>query len=364
MIIYRYLSSQLLSSTLAVAFVLSIIIFSGRFLGYMAEAASGKIEGWAVFLVLLYRLPEFMTLILPLSLFLGILLSYGRMYIDYEMIVLKACGVSQWRLVAYSLIPAICMALLVSYLSLSLTPKGFQNYNKILVQQYTRSALELLTPGHFFTTDEGDVLYAERVNSDEARLEGFFSSVRNEDSFVTIVAKSGRRNLDKKTGAQYMELSDGYRYELKKGSKAISETAFQRYQYKLKEPDDTLDSNILQSTPTNQLLSAGTSEELAELQWRFALGPLSIIVVLLAIPLSKVNPRQGRFLKLIPAILIYLSYVGLVLVLKNKIAEGSVPPYPGIWLAHVLFLILAIILLQWEYISGLLHARKQDGVAS
>ena len=87
-IIYRYLSSQLLSSTLAVAFVLSIIIFSGRFLGYMAEAASGKIEGWAVFLVLLYRLPEFMTLILPLSLFLGILLSYGRMYIDYEMIVL------------------------------------------------------------------------------------------------------------------------------------------------------------------------------------------------------------------------------------------------------------------------------------
>lgn len=324
----------------------------------MSEAASGKIEGWAVFLVLLYRLPEFMTLILPLSLFLGVLLSYGRMYIDYEMIVLKACGVGQWRLVVYSLIPAISMAMLVAYLSLSLTPNGFLNYNKVLMQQYTRSALELLTPGRFFTTEEGDVIYAERLNTDKTELQGFFSSSKNEDSFVTIVAKSGRRILDEETGAQYMELSQGYRYELQRGSKAIRETTFQSYQYKIKEPDSNKERNKLQSTPTAELLSAKSSEEMAELQWRFALAPLCIIVVLLAIPLSKVNPRLGRFLKLIPAILIYLSYVGVVLVLKNKIAEGIVPPFPGIWLAHLFFLLLAVVMLQWEYISGFLTQRK------
>jgi len=163
-IIYRYLSSQLLSATLAVGFVLSLIILSGRFLSYMAEAANGEIEGWAVFLVLFYRLPEFMVLILPLSLFLGVLLAYGRMYVEYEMIVLKACGLGQWRLVGLSLAPAICMAALVAYLSLVLTPQGYLNSSKILSQQYNRSALELLTPGHFFTTDKGEVVYTEKLN--------------------------------------------------------------------------------------------------------------------------------------------------------------------------------------------------------
>jgi len=130
-IIYRYLSSQVLSTTAAVTFVVTLIIISGRFMSYMAEAAKGEIEGWAIFLVLFYRMPEFLELILPLSLFLGFLLAYGRMYVEYEMIVLKACGMSQWRLVYLSSAPAISTAVLVGYLSIFLVPQGYLNYNKI-----------------------------------------------------------------------------------------------------------------------------------------------------------------------------------------------------------------------------------------
>ena len=154
MIIYRYLSSQLLTSTLSVGFILSIILISGRFLKYMAEAASGEIEGWAVIVVLAYRLPEFLQLILPLSLFLGVLLSYGRMYVEYEMTVLKACGFGQWRLVKMSMVPALCMAIVVGFFSLQLTPWGNKQSNILLVEQYTRSPLELLTPGKFLTFDK------------------------------------------------------------------------------------------------------------------------------------------------------------------------------------------------------------------
>src|SRR5690606_7476302 len=161
-------------------------ILSGRFLSYMAEAANGELEGWAVFLVLFYRLPEFMVLILPLSLFLGVLLAYARMYVEYEMIVLKAGGLGQWRLVALSLVPAITMAALVAYLSLVLSPQGYSNSSKILTQQYSRSALELLTPGHFFTTNKGDVIYAEKLNTDKTELTGFFSSQKNKNEVVTI----------------------------------------------------------------------------------------------------------------------------------------------------------------------------------
>lgn len=358
MIIYRYLSSQLFTNTLAVAFVLSLITISGRFLTYMAEAANGEIEGWAVFLVLFYRLPEFMVLILPLSLFLGILLAYGRMYVEYEMVVLKACGLGQWRLVLLSMLPAFTMALLVAYLSLELVPKGYHNFNKILVQQYTRSALELLTPGHFFTTDKGDVVYAEKLNTDKTELSGFFSSSKNKQQHVAIVATKGRRVLDQKTGEQYMELRDGYRYEFEQGSAEFHELAFESYRYRLKGPDQNRVRNRIQSMPSKALLGTDNLEEKAELQWRLALAPLSLIIVMLAIPLSKVNPRQGRFLKLIPAVIIYLSYIGAVLVVKNAIAEGKVSALPGIWLVHGFYLALAVLLLQSEVISNSFIAWK------
>jgi lipopolysaccharide export system permease protein len=357
-IIYRYLSSQLFSATFAVTFVLSLITISGRFLSYMAEAANGEIEGWAVIMVLIYRLPEFMALILPLSLFLGVLLAYGRMYVEYEMIVLKACGLGEWRLIKLSLIPALCMAALVAYLSLVLTPQGYTNSGKILIQQYSRSALELLTPGHFFTSKQGDVVYAEKLNTDKTELTGFFSSSKRKNLLTTIVADSGKRILDKETGEQYMMLNNGYRYELEEGSSELNELAFDSYKYKLKGPDENRVRNRIQSMPTKELFASSDNQEKAELQWRLALIPLTLIIVLLAVPLSKANPRQGRFLKLIPAVLIYLTYVGAVLVVKNAIADGTVSEFPGIWIVHLFYLGLALVLLEWERVSSKINQWK------
>lgn len=338
-------------TTLGVAFILSLIIISGRFLGYMAEAAEGFIEGQAIFLVLFYRLPEFLGLILPLSLFLGVLLTYGRMYVEYEMIVLKACGVGQWRLVVLTLFPAVCMAALVAYLSLALTHEGYQKSNALLVQQYTRSALELLTPGNFLVTKKGDVVYAQSLNTDKTELKGFFTSAKNKGEFVTIVAESGKRFVDQQSGGQYMELFNGYRYEVAAGESEINEIAFGKYLYKLESPDTNRIRNRIQSMNSQELRVSKNSDEQAELQWRLALGPLAFIIVLLAVPLSKANPRQGRFLKLIPAVLIYLAYVSLILIVKGAIADGTIGLYPGVWVVHGIFLLLAVVLIEWERIS-------------
>jgi len=347
-IIYRYLAYQVLQATLAVAFVISLIILSARFLNYMAEAANGEIESWAILLVLLYRIPEFLELVLPLSLFLGFLLAYGRMYVEYEMIVLKACGLGHWRLVFLSLIPAISMALLVAYISLVLVPLGQLNFSKILVSQYTRSPLELLTPGHFFTTDNGEVIYAETMNSDKTILSGFFSSKIVKNKIETIVAESGSRELDSETGEQFMVLRNGKRYQVEKNKGNVIETYFEIYRFKLKEPDKFKVKNVLESTPTLELLDSKENAEKAELQWRINIAPMALILMFLAIPLSKVNPRQGRFLKLIPAIFIYLTYVGILLTIKNKIASGELDIYPGFFGVHLFYLLLALVMLEWD----------------
>lgn len=350
MIIYRYLSGQLFVATASVGFILSIILISGRFLKYMSEAASGELEGWAVFAVLLFRLPEFITLILPLSLFLGVLLAYGRMYVEYEMTVLKASGVGQWSIIRFTIIPGLCMSLLVAFLALEVTPWGNEKSNKILVDQYTRSALELLTPGQFMTLEKGNVVYAETISLDKTQLQNVFTSTRVGNRYVSLVADTGRRVLDEKTGAQYMELSNGFRYESEPGSKSFDQIQFESYTFKLKGPSKNRKRKLIQSKSTKELLNSTKKDEVAELQWRLALGPLAFIIVLLAVPLSKANPRQGRFLSLIPGVLLYVSYMIILVFVKNAMEKGDIPVYPGFWAVHLLFLVIALVFIQWDSI--------------
>src|SRR5699024_12124060 len=105
---------------------------SGRFIKYLAQAAQGVLDPGVLLMVMGYRIPGFLQLILPLGLFLGILLAYGRLYLESEMTVLSATGMSEQRLLTYTLVPAIVVALLCAWLSCMLTPRGVQKVAQVL----------------------------------------------------------------------------------------------------------------------------------------------------------------------------------------------------------------------------------------
>src|SRR5699024_1537776 len=94
-ILNRYINRQLLVTTLVVTFVLVMVLVTGRFIKYLADAAVGEIAADALFLIMAYRLPEFLQLILPLSLYIGILLVLGGMYVTNEITVMNACGIGR-----------------------------------------------------------------------------------------------------------------------------------------------------------------------------------------------------------------------------------------------------------------------------
>ncbi|MFT7321783.1 LptF/LptG family permease, partial [Congregibacter sp.] len=102
-----YLGSDVLVHTVAVSSVLLAIILTGRFVKYLAEAASGKLAAEILLPVMFYRLPGFLELLLPLGLFIGILMSYGRLYVESEMVILSACGVGPAQLARFTLVPAV-----------------------------------------------------------------------------------------------------------------------------------------------------------------------------------------------------------------------------------------------------------------
>ena len=202
MIVFRYLSREVLVTLSAVSAVLLVIIMSGRFIKYLAQAAAGLLDPGSLFLIMGFRLPGFLQLILPLGLFLGILLAYGRLYLESEMTVLSATGMSQQRLLGMTMIPAAGVALIVAWLSLSLAPQGAMQFQLVLNKQDAMTEFDTLEPGRFQALNDGSrVTYTETMTDDRANLGGVFISQKNQgenqkDRGISIlVADSGRQEV-------------------------------------------------------------------------------------------------------------------------------------------------------------------------
>lgn len=358
MIVFRYLSREVLVTLSAVSAVLLVIIMSGRFIKYLAQAAQGVLDPGVLFLIMGYRIPGFLQLILPLGLFLGFLLAYGRLYLDSEMTVLSATGVSQQRLTAYSMAPALIVALLVGWLSLGLAPQGVASVARILSEQDALTELDTLVPGRFQSLRDGSrVTYSQELSPDRSELRGVFMSEkrfstdgRSERGITVLVAESGRQEIQD-DGSRYLILENGYRYDGEPGEADYRAIQYDTYGVLLPKPEVAIEASEREATPTRELLSSSDPRMQAELQWRLSLPLLVFIVTLLAVPLSKVNPRQGRFLKLLPAIFLYMAYLGLLIAARGALDKGRLPAALGLWWVHAIFLAIGLLLLYWERLS-------------
>ena len=339
MIIFRYITREVLISTLAVTAVLMLIITSARLIKYLSDAAAGKLEASAVLLVLLYRMPGFLELLLPLGLFLGILLAYGRLCLDSEMVVLKATGFSDHRLLAYAYGPTAVVAVIVLILSIWLTPLGLQKAEQMLFAQDARSELELVTPGRFLSQSSGQVTYAEAVEGDQ--LKQVFLSRRGEDGRPNIlIAQAAERRLFPEAQQRFLVLLNGYRYDGRPGEAEVTRIRYSEYGVQLDEPELAAEIREVDAKPTAMLWASSHVRDRAALHWRISLPVLALVVALLAVPLSYTNPRQGRFAKLIPSILLYLVYMAFLTTARSNVESGDSPFL--LWGVHLLFVGVAL----------------------
>lgn len=344
-IIGRYIARQLLTSMVAVSLILLLIFMSGRFIRYLADAASGKFSADVLFAVMGFRLPGFLELILPLAFFLGILLAYGRMYMESEMTVLSACGLSPQQLTLITLVPALLVTLIVGGFSLYLTPWGVRNVERIFYEQSKVTEFELLVPGRFQSLRDGNrVTYTESLSKDRSEMRSVFIAERDETdgSIGVLVAATGKQTIMPRTGTRYIVLEEGARYDGVPGQSDYSVVTYQDYALKL---TDSLDGRVREQDegiPTTTLLRSASLDHAALVQWRVSLPLLVPVVALLAIALSRVNPRQGRFFHLLPAMLIYITYLGLLIVARKEVEKGTLPPWIGLWAVHLLFAIIGL----------------------
>tara|TARA_R110001599_G_scaffold91956_1_gene241213 strand:- start:705 stop:1739 length:1035 start_codon:yes stop_codon:yes gene_type:complete len=330
---------------LAITLVLLCVFISGRLIRYLEKAASGDISFDLLFLVLAYRLPEFLQLILPLGFFLGILLAYGRMYLENEMTVLKACGFSDYKLMGMSLFLASIVGLIVGGCSIFVTPWGLAQAKELLEQESRKTAFELITAGRFQELRNGErVAYVESISTDKKILYGVFIAELGNNS--QIYAESGTLQIDQDTQERILLLKNGTRYQGIAGETNYLAVSFKSLGLRIDSQDiEKVKSYEEISIPTIDLLTATSPKLIAELHWRLSLPLLLPIICLFAVPFSRVNPRQGRFSQIFPAMLIYVLYLGSLIYSKSKVSDGSVSPYLGLWLVHIFFLLLSISLI-------------------
>ena len=110
MIITRYISRQVLQTTSAITLILVIVVAVGRLLNYLAQASKGLVDPNLLLEVMAWRMPDFLQLVLPLALLLGILLALGRLYADSEMTVMTATGMGPLQLLRIVMVSSLLVA--------------------------------------------------------------------------------------------------------------------------------------------------------------------------------------------------------------------------------------------------------------
>ncbi|MGA1741566.1 MAG: LPS export ABC transporter permease LptF [Pseudohongiellaceae bacterium] len=346
MIIARYLAKQILQLTAALTLVLLAVAVLIRLLNYLGDATEGNIDPSVLLLLMSYRLPEFVQLILPLALLLSILLAYGRMYADNEMTVLIASGLSKRRLLAYTLLSSSAIILLISYLSLSLTPWGLMNSETLLEQQKDLNEFDVMVPGIFQDISSGArTTYAENIEDNV--IENVFMHETESDRLIVASSASLSQNAESGDSDRLVVFAEGSLTEGMATESFYSVTSFGELAVRIPQREINIDlSQVEQTMNTTELWSSATNSGIAELQWRLSLILIVPVLCLLAVPLSKVNPRQGRFAKLAPAVLLYIIYFALLLASRDWLADGVLPAVVGLWWVHILFLGLGILMFQ------------------
>ena len=332
----RYVNRELLGVFIVTLAMLLLVAVGGRFLGYLQEAAMGKFTGSTVLTIMGLRMPEFVQLVAPFSMYVAIVLTFGRLYADQEMVVLQGAGASTSKLLQWTSVTLLTVTFLVALLACVLTPISQRSLAEFMVIQRTQTEFETVNPGIFHIYDRGSrVSYSENMSDDQRTIFDVFMSQRLEDGRqITLWAEQGTQESDPDTGDHYLVLQDGRRYEGLPGDADFRIMEFAQLRQRLtisRRPDADQD----EGRPIWQL--DDSAEQAAEFHWRLALPLFCLIGGVMGLGISRVKPRQGRFAKVVPGMLVMLVYYLALLINRNLIAEEQMPHWLGMWPVHALF---------------------------
>lgn len=335
-IIDRYILREILFTCGAVFAVLLLILLTNTLIYMLGQVVDGRIAGDVVLPLFLANVSHVVVMLVPPGVYLGVLLTFGRLYAESEMSALQACGYGPARLSRPVLLAALIVAVLSAVLSLQVAPWAERADHDIRAQIAERSELTGVAAGQFTRASGGDiVLFAER-RADDGTLEGVFVEAEDGDGQTVVVhASTAVERRDPETGWRYVEFRDGARYEGQPGSPEFAIIEFERHGIRLPDSDADPGRPSREALSLAELRAAGGPKDIAEIQWRLSVPIGCLTLALAALPLARTSPRKGRYSRIAIALLLYMLYANLMVVAREAVADGTVPGVVGMWWAHV-----------------------------
>ncbi len=348
----RYLEREVWYALIGVLAILLLVVLGGLLTDVLNKIARGKVPPVLLLSQIGLRIPDALTLLLPLGSLLAVLLSYGRLYRDSEMAVLAASGYGPLQTLRPLLRLGSLLVLLQAALAFYVAPFGREIAAKMISDTQRSVAVAGLTSGRFVELPgNAGVLYVSRVSADQRSVDEIMLVREREGSRIVLTARKGTIQVDEAADDVVLRLDAGERVDGRPGEPGYRRIRFEQADIAFPRQQAETGDDPRQARRTLDLLQADDVESKAELTRRLA-QPLVLLMLLLMAPvMAQSAPRQPRYDKVVVAILLYLTYSNLVELARVWALTGTLPAWLGTWWVHVGFLIVVVIAWARELLS-------------
>ena len=343
MLYQNKLKNELFYNSLSTILILSGIVVAQRGVIVFRLASKGIIPNDSILTILVFSLLKYLPILLTLTLFLTILLTLSRWFRDSEMMIWFSSGLGLISFIRPILFFSLPIILLIGFLSLYLSPWATHKSEEYKAGLKNRDELATISPGSFKESKSKDrVFYVEGFGDLGSKVKNVFVQSEQNGKLGIIVSNEGSRISTSTDKDEYIVLKKGKRYEVNHENNNFTEIKFDDYGFLVeKKLPPIIDVNQVEAMPTALLLLTNGNREIAEFVWRVSLPISGIVLIILAIPLSFINPRSGRSVNIIIAIMIFAIYNNLMGVTQSYINLGKLNPYFGGAIVHVLIIGIA-----------------------
>ena len=307
----------------------------------IGQAATGSITSTAVVALLGFSSVNYLPVLLSLTVFIAVLMTLSRSYRDSEMVVWFSSGVSLTEWIRPVLGFALPLVFVIALLSLTLTPWAVEKSEELRRQMDSRDDVSAISPGVFRESRQAERVYFVEAVADTQNFVAnvFVSSTQLEKQGVMVAARGFQETAE--NGDRFLVLMNGRRYEGEPGTAEYKIYRFERYAMRIDSKEArAARAPTTKSVSTIDLMRDPVPANLAELSWRVGLPASALILALLAIPLSFVNPRAGRSMNLVLALLVYMIYSNMLSISQASIAQSRISMVTGLWSVHLVMLAL------------------------
>lgn len=343
-ILDRYIFREIASTWLGVTGVLLVILLTNQFARTLGEVAKGHLPRGAATDMIALSAAQYLTILVPIGLFLSVMLALGRLYRDSEMPAMMACRVGPggiYRPLVWLLVP---LSLGVAWLSIDLAPRSLQAVDRIAAEARREADLTSIEPGRFIEVGPSNaVVYGESVSKRGVMHNVFLQrQIDDSDAIEVVVAERGEQIESDDPDVRYLVLYNGRRYEGVPGTSQFRVVEFAEHGIPYRLPSLAPPELTPREMSIVTLMRSRDLAQVAEVQWRLGVPLATIILGLLAVPLAKTQPRAGRYGRLAIGLLVFIIYLNLMSASKAWIEQGVVPPIVGLWWVHGVVLLLAL----------------------